>query len=124
MKRRYTFLGLLVLAVAINCSRIPENNDPILGIWVRSSVESSAPDSQIIQVKEEWIFNDVYLGRYQVFHNNSLHFYTDYAWELRGDTYLIDYYGTDFPKDSVQLDNLTDPRQLLMPSGQVFAEKE
>lgn len=95
-----------------------------MGIWVKSSVESAAPESTSIQVKEEWIFNDVYLGRYQVYHNNSLHFYTDYSWELQNDTYLIDYYGTEMLKDSVQLNQNSDPEQLLMNSGEVFAQKE
>ena len=124
MKRRHTLLGLLVLAAVTNCSRIPENNDPILGIWVKSSVEPAAPESTSIQLKEEWIFNDVYLGRYQVYHNNRLHFYTDSSWELQNGTYLIDYYGTEMPKDSVHLDQNSDPEQLLMNSGEVFAQKE
>ena len=117
-------MGLLALVAVSNCSRIPENNDPILGIWVRSSTETAVEsNTPPIQVKEEWIFNDVYLGRYQVFHNNRLHYYTDYSWELENAVYLIDYYGTDFPKDTVRLGN-SEPQQLLLNSGELFAEKE
>ena len=117
-------MGICALTAVINCSKIPENNDPILGIWVRSSTETTTQsNTQPLQVKEEWIFNDVFLGRYQIYHNNSLHYYTDYAWELEGETYLIDYYGTDFPKDTVRMTS-SQPQQLLLNSGELFAEKE
>ncbi|MBT8234680.1 MAG: hypothetical protein KJO04_00675, partial [Bacteroidia bacterium] len=66
--------------------------------------------------KEEWIFNDAYLGRYQVYDNNKVKFYTDFSWEQEDGLYTIKYPGTD--------KNPQQARRVMMDAQEVLQDEE
>lgn len=84
-------MALFVFTMA-GCSKIEENNDPILGVWTYTE-QISEENSEAPSTLKEWIFNDVYMGRYHIYENNVLIFYHDFDWSVNGDTYTISYRG-------------------------------
>ncbi|MEL6975328.1 MAG: hypothetical protein AAGL29_08030 [Bacteroidota bacterium] len=123
MKKLFSFLSIVLLVVVSNCSDIPENNDPILGVWTNSNtLETSSRTASI--TREEWIFNDVYLGRYQAYSNNELVFYTDFKWSNDNDIYVITYSGTDVEEVAVSLVEEDGTDILSLTNGAVFAIRE
>ena len=122
MKKIFSLLFIVLIIAVSNCTDIPENNDPILGIWTRTNLVSE--DSKSSSVREEWIFNDVYLGRYQRYSNNTLAFYTDFKWSNESGVYTITYSGTDIEEVSVSLEESNQPETLALGDGAVFATRE
>ncbi len=123
MKKFFSLLTLVVIIAMSNCSEIPENNDPILGVWSKSEITSLDGENEN-DVREEWIFNDAYLGRYHIYTNNDLEFYTDFSWSLDDETYTIIYSGTDKPKVEVNLEEAVKPELLALQDGNIFAIRE
>jgi hypothetical protein len=93
MKKLFSLLAILGIILASNCSRIPENNDPVIGIWSNVEVKSSQTSKSTI--KKEWIFNDAYLGRFHTYNNNKIEVLTDFSWTKEADTYVISYPGLE-----------------------------
>ena len=94
MKKLFSFLAIIGIILASNCSRIPENNDPVIGIW--SSVEvKSVSQTQKQTDRQEWIFNDVYLGRYHHYNNGEIDLVTDFKWSEDDGVYTISYPGME-----------------------------
>ena len=93
MKKFISLLAIVGIILASNCSRIPENNDPVIGIWTNLEVTNSQASKSTM--KEEWIFNDVYLGRYHTYNNNKLDIITDFSWKKEDETYIITYPGLE-----------------------------
>lgn len=124
MKKFLSIVALLGIIAASNCTGIPENDDPILGIWVRSEWVDSAQGKSRSLVKKEWIFNDVYLGRYQEYLNHQLVYYTDFSWESGSQGYILTYYGTDAPPVELLLNEAEDTDRLEYLAGGIFAERE
>ncbi|MEM0932836.1 MAG: hypothetical protein AAF575_11120 [Bacteroidota bacterium] len=123
MKKLFSLLFIVLIIAVSNCTDIPENNDPILGIWIRTT--SATEDSKSTDLtKEEWIFNDVYLGRYQRYSGNTLVFYTDFKWSTEDGTYTIVYSGTDIEEVTVNLEESNEPETLSLENGAVFATRE
>ncbi len=122
MKKLFSLLFIVLIVAVSNCTDIPENNDPILGIWIRNT--SATQESKASTTKEEWIFNDVYLGRYQRYTNNSLSFYTDFKWSNENGMYTIEYTGTDIEEVIVSLEISNEPETLALENGAVFATRE
>ncbi|MEP3211217.1 MAG: hypothetical protein ABJN95_18665 [Maribacter sp.] len=94
MKKLFSFLAILGIILASNCSRIPENNDPVIGIWSRLEVKSVS-QTQKSSNRQEWIFNDAYLGRYHSYNNGQLEVLTDFKWEEEDGVYTISYPGLE-----------------------------
>lgn len=124
MKKLFSLLSILGIIAISNCSEIPENNDPILGIWAKS--ETSTPAVMDAETtREEWIFNDVYLGRYQSYSNSKLVFYTDFKWSVdKNGNYSITYGDPQMVGISVNLEKSLDPEILTLDNGTVFATRE
>ncbi len=122
MKKFFSLLGIISLIVICNCSRIPENDDPILGIWAQTDI-TTTEGKQTTQ-REEWIFNDAYLGRYHSFNNEKLEFYTDFSWTIENDIYTIQYRGADIPEAKVKLIKVDYPEILQLENGALFATRE
>ncbi|MCR9264516.1 MAG: hypothetical protein NXH86_10180 [Flavobacteriaceae bacterium] len=123
MKKLFSLLSIIGLVAISNCSRIPENNDPILGIWAKtqtSSIEGKSSNT----TREEWIFNDVYLGRYQSYSNSKLVFYTDFKWSEENGTYTIIYGDPQVTDITVNLEHASDPEILTLENGSVFATRD
>jgi len=97
------FLSLLTICAIVllaNCSRIEQNTDPIIGIWSQSELivnENSAKQN----VRKEWIFNDVFLGRYHEIDGSNIILKTDFNWSKQDDIYTVEYKGLDGKPNNV-----------------------
>jgi hypothetical protein len=103
------FLSLVAICAIIflaNCSRIEQNNDPIIGIWSQSKIITEDNASKQT-VRKEWIFNDVYLGRYHEINGNTTTLKTDFKWSRQDNTYTIEYRGLEGkPNNILTIQNL------------------
>ncbi|KQC31366.1 hypothetical protein [Flagellimonas eckloniae] len=122
MKKLFSLLSIVCIIAISNCTSIPENNDPILGVWARgsSTIDSKSENT----TREEWIFNDVYLGRYQSYSNSHLIFYTDFKWSEESGVYSIIYSDDEVNDVSVSLEESNDSEVLALENGSVFATRE
>ncbi len=122
MKKLFSLLAIICIIAVSNCTRIPENNDPILGIWSKTAIGTSSKE-QVVE-REEWIFNDAYLGRYHRYSGKTLVFYTDFAWSVENQTYSIIYNEANLSDTEVIMNNADEPEQLELVSGGTFAVRE
>lgn len=116
-------MAILAIILASNCSRIPENNDPIIGIWTNTDL-SSLSETEKVAIRKEWIFNDAYLGRYHLYEGNSLTFKTDFKWEQADGVYTISYPGTDLATATARMKESPQGTILESDKGVVLAKKE
>ena len=93
MKKLFSFLAIIGIILASNCSRIPDNNDPVIGIW--TNIEVTDSQSAKSTIKKEWIFNDAYLGRFHTYNNNKIEVVTDFKWEKEDEKYTLSYPGLE-----------------------------
>ena len=122
MKKLFSLLAIMAILVVSNCSKIPENNDPILGTW-ENETTLSASGNLSLKINEEWIFNDVYLGRYHKFENGKLTIISDFRWEKDDNQYLISYPGLDRADAEVNLEYEEENEVLEMMDGKIFARR-
>lgn len=115
---RYFSLLSLLLTFLLGCSEIPENHDPVIGIWSRTKMNGSE------SLREEWIFNDVYLGRYQKYESDVLILKSDFSWEVKNGVYTISYPGLSRTPEQVKIVNSQEVEQLQTLSGQTLASRE
>ena len=123
MKKLFSLLSIVGIIAISNCTRVPDNHDPILGIWAKTesfSLEGKSANT----TREEWIFNDVYLGRYQRYSNSELIFYTDFKWSQENGNYSIIYGDTQLTDITVSLEKAKEPEVLTLDNGSVFATRE
>ncbi|RDY60825.1 hypothetical protein [Flagellimonas nanhaiensis] len=123
MKKFFSLLSIVSIIAISNCTSIPENNDPILGIWVKSDSPADS-NKNSTTTREEWTFNDVYLGRYQNYSDSKLVFYTDFKWSEDNGTYTIIYGNPEIEDVIVNLEQANDPEALTLGNGSVFATRE
>jgi hypothetical protein len=102
MKKLFSFVALVGIIFVSNCSRIPENNDPVIGVWTRLEVQTISA-SEKHTIRREWIFNDAYLGRFHRIEDGKIVIKTDFKWKLEDGKYSISYPGIDRPTDIVIL---------------------
>lgn len=95
MKKLFSFLAIIGIILASNCSRIPENNDPVIGIWSNIEIKAATETSKSGKIRQEWIFNDAYLGRYHDYNNGQVEVLTDFKWEEEDGVYTISYPGIE-----------------------------
>lgn len=100
MKKLFSFLAIIGIILASNCSRIPENNDPVIGIWSNIEVQSESETSKLT-VRQEWIFNDAYLGRYHSYNNGQKDAVTDFRWTEANGVYTLSYPGIENKSDDI-----------------------
>jgi hypothetical protein len=121
------FLSLVAICAVIllaNCSRIEQNTDPIIGIWSQSKIINTENSSKQT-IRKEWIFNDVYLGRYHEIDGSTITLKTDFNWSKQGDTYTIEYRGLDDkPSNIITIENLEDNLYLQQKDGATLATRE
>ncbi|RIV31476.1 hypothetical protein D2V08_13580 [Flagellimonas lutimaris] len=123
MKKLFSLLSIIGIVAISNCTSVPENHDPILGIWAKTE-SPRVEDKSSNTVREEWIFNDVYLGRYQRYSNSELIFYTDFKWSQENGNYSIIYGDTQLTDITVSLEKAKEPEVLTLDNGSVFATRE
>jgi len=117
-------MAFIAVTTFLNCSSIEENNDPIIGIWYNDNNVSNTNKVLLTTSKQEWIFNDAYLGRYHKYNNNKISFKTDYRWVEKDGIYTISYPGTDFSDDIVTMGNSNGSTILKDQDGNILAIKE
>jgi len=93
MKKIFSFLAIIAIILVSNCSRIEENNDPVIGIWSNASSSSDNQTNKQTTTRQEWIFNDAYLGRYHDLQNGSVTMKTDFKWTQKNGVYTVSYPG-------------------------------
>ena len=121
MKRFFSMLAIVGFIAVSNCSRIPENNDPVLGVWVKAELlAEDVSRNTTAPISEEWIFNDVYLGRYHRYSDGEIVLYTDFRWEVVDEVYTISYSLEDMPTVQVSLKD----ELLELENGDVFATRK
>ncbi len=120
MKKLLSLLAIVGIVLASNCSRIPENNDPIIGIWENVEVKAIG-QSQKQTVLQEWTFNDAYLGRYNHLLNAQQTIKTDFKWTEEDGVYTISYPGTDLPDHIVSMERSANGEVLKDQQGQIIA---
>ena len=117
-------LNCILLAVLVtSCSKIEENNDPIIGIW-KNTVKTPTNSNKLVLDGEEWIFNDVYLGRFHGYKSGKVVFLTDFRWSVNNGTYTVSYPGTDFPDDFIHIKETEEGVILLRGEGKIFAQRQ
>ncbi len=94
MKKFLSLMAICAIIFSANCSRIEQNNDPIIGIWFQSGTEILNGTSKST-LRKEWIFNDVYLGRYHEINGNDITLQTDFKWSKEDNIYTIEYRGLE-----------------------------
>ncbi|WP_373518258.1 lipocalin family protein [Pricia sp.] len=124
MKKLFSFLAILGIILASNCSRIPENNNPVIGIWSVVEVTEATETAKKQTLRQEWIFNDAYLGRYHQKNNGSITFKTDFRWTYEDDVYTLTYPGTDMSAEIVSMLNEEDATKLADAAGNIMATRE
>lgn len=122
MKRILSLFALVAIFLASNCSRIPENNDPVLGIWSKSGVTINEDSKSNLRL--EWIFNDAYLGRFHMYNGSTTEMQTDFSWKKDGDLYTISYPGTNKLDEIVSMKKHLDLIVLEDNKGNILASKE
>ncbi|MGB5378716.1 hypothetical protein [Muriicola sp.] len=123
MKKLVSLMAIIAIILASNCSRIPENNDPIIGIWAKTAISNNSETGRQNN-RQEWIFNDVFLGRYHSYSGNTLDVKTDFSWTVADGVYTISYPGTDMPNDTVSLKQSEEGKILEDPQGNILAHRE
>ena len=119
---RIILLALVVATGLTSCSNVPENNDPVIGIWART--ESPEALSLKTSFREEWIFNDVYLGRYHRYEGQNITIQSDFTWSLNKNVYTIEYPGLDRAPEQVIMHLKPDGSTLETLAGEVLAQRE
>ncbi len=122
MKKFLSLMAILAIITVSNCTQIPENNDPILGIWSIANLETSV--SEDVPERQEWIFNDAFLGRYHQYMGNQLNFVTDFKWNVNNGIYTIDYNVEELQDIQVIMNANGEPEQLELVSGETLAVRE
>jgi len=117
-------MAILAIIFSSNCSRIEQNNDPIIGIWIEAaSVQEGSTAKNT--TRKEWIFNDVYLGRYHEFSSGKIIEQTDFRWSQEDGIYTVEYgESSNKPIDIVTIKILTDGTLLQQNDGNILAVKE
>lgn len=122
MKKLFSLVAVLAIIAVSNCTQIPENNDPILGVWTLSNVSLQLSESNT--VRQEWIFNDAYLGRFHRYEGNTLVFSSDFDWEANNKSYTISYKDNSLDNITVIFNAAGDPEELELQNGDTFAIRE
>ena len=116
-------MAIIAIIFSASCSKIEQNNDPIIGIWVENeNIQTSTAKSD---TRKEWIFNDVYLGRYHEFQNGALTLKTDFSWSQKDGIYTIIYAGLeDKPIHTFKIEKTKNGELLQLINGTMLAIKE
>ena len=123
MKKLFSFIAIVSIILASNCSRIPENNDVVIGIWANTSSLTNSESSKN-SIRFEWIFNDAYLGRYHVLENGNIVVKTDFKWTQEDGIYTISYPGMDKADDLVSMEESAEGTVLQDAKGNILAIRE
>ena len=120
MRKLFSLLAIIGIVLASNCSRIPENNDPIIGVWQKTDRKVISETEKETSL-ETWTFNDAYLGRYNQLLNQVEAVKTDFRWVEEDNTYTLSYPGTDLLDQVVTLERTEKGEVLQNRNGEIIA---
>ena len=120
MKKLFSLLAIIGIVLASNCSRIPENNDAIIGVWQQADRKEISETEKETSFKI-WTFNDAYLGRYNHQLNQIETVKTDFRWTEENSKYTISYPGTDLDDQVVTLERTEKGEILQNMNGEIVA---
>ncbi|MGK0494920.1 MAG: hypothetical protein ACJAU2_001301 [Maribacter sp.] len=124
MKKLLSLMAIFAVIFSSNCSRIEQNNDPIIGIWIEAASFKEGSTAKNT-TRKEWIFNDVYLGRYHEFSAGKVIEQTDFRWSQEDGIYTIEYRGLkNKAMDIVTINTVSDGILLQQDDGNILAIKE
>ena len=124
MKKLFSLVAIIAIIASANCSRIEQNEDPIIGIWFEAKTISEGNTSKTT-IRKEWIFNDVYLGRYHEIDGNNITLKTDFKWSQENGLYTLEYTGIeDKPNHMVTIQKNPEGELLQKIDGDLLAIKE
>lgn len=124
MKKLFSLLAIIAIILVSNCSRIPENNDPVIGIWSDVEVTLATETQKKASIRKEWIFNDAYLGRYHEKTDGKITFKTDFSWNIENEAYTISYPGTQKKTVTVSMREDAEAIMLADAQGNIMAVRE
>ena len=124
MKKLFSLLAIIAIVLVSNCSRIPENNDPVIGIWSDIDLTLASETQKQASLRKEWIFNDAYLGRYHEKTNGKITFKTDFSWNIDNEEYTISYPGTEKKTVIVSMKEDAEAIMLADAEGNIMAIRE
>jgi len=117
-------MAILAIIFTSNCSKIEQNDDPIIGIWSEAKSVSENSTSKT-NLRKEWIFNDVYLGRYHEISGNVITLKTDFGWSQEDGIYTVEYRGLkDKPNHIITIEKTADGTLLQQTDGNLLATRE
>lgn len=93
-KKFLSFMFICVIIFLANYSRMEQSNDPIIGIWSLSKTVSKENSSKA-GIRKEWIFNDLFFGRYHEISGTTTTLKTDFKWSRQDNLYTIAYRDTE-----------------------------
>lgn len=124
MKKILSLLAIIAIIFSSNCSRIEENNDPIVGIWIEATASSESETAKNT-TRKEWIFNDVFLGRYHKFDQGKIIEQTDFKWSQTDGIYTVEYRGLENKPNDIVIIKTTPTGTILQESnGNMLAVRE
>ncbi len=123
MKKCYSLVAIIGIFVLSNCSKIEENNDPVLGIWAKTSTAQDAEGKTEV-LNKEWIFNDAYMGRYHEIKKGVIVTVNDFRWSVQEGRYTIVYPNLGKDDDIAFLKKTETGERLVSVNGEVLAIRE
>lgn len=114
-----TFFALALILLTVSCSKIEIAEDPVLGIW-KQELQTTITAEGVEIKAQEWIFNDLYKGRFHGYVEGEIVYEMDYHWYIEGNVYTLTYNGGDLADITFQmLDN-----RLVDMQGNIIASRQ
>lgn len=117
MKPIFFVIALIVLSVS--CSKIEIAEDPVLGIW-KQELQTTITAEGVEIKAQEWIFNDLFKGRFHGYVEEEIVYEMDYHWTIENGVYTLSYNGGDLPNITFRMVG----NQLIDMQGNVIALKQ
>ena len=95
---------VLLSLLTYNCSTIETTDDPILGIWVNELQSELIIEGEIV-TEEEWIFNDIFKGRFHGYRNGEVVYEMDYRWTIENGVYTLVYNGGELNEITFRMED-------------------
>src|SRR5690606_8917829 len=120
LKKLFSFIAIIGIILASNCTKIPVNNDPVIGIWTDMKVQTTDL-AQKQAITMEWTFNDAYLGRFHQIEDGAIIIKSDFQWKQEDGKYTVSYPGLDRPEDTVLIISSDNGERLQRIDGATMA---
>ena len=85
-----TVIIVLLSFLVFSCSEVEVAEDPILGIWMNELESELVIEGELV-TQQEWIFNDLYKGRFHGYRDGEVVYEMDYQWSNENGVYTLTY---------------------------------